>query len=93
MSIQLHRPYKIISHKQKRYASHYNIPSQQSLIVPLKEYGNDVSCDIRWEDGNGELQVLHEKLFSVENIEPLNSLIDDKLHEIWEHYYSMNKEV
>jgi hypothetical protein len=92
MSIHLNKPYKIISHKQKRYAAHYDIPAAQALIIPLKVYGTDVSCDIRWEDANGELKVLHEKIFSIENIEPLNSLIDDKLHEIWEHYYSMNKE-
>lgn len=87
MSIQLKKPYKIIFHKRKRYASHYNIPAESSLVVPIKLYGNDISCDVRWENANGELQLLSDILFSVDNIEPLNPMTDDKLHDLWQHYY------
>jgi len=93
MSIQLNKPYKIVFHKQKRYTQHYSIPANQSLVVPLKTFGTDVSCDVRWENSNGELQVLNQILFSIDNIEPLNPLIDDKLQEIWEHYYAARPEL
>jgi hypothetical protein len=92
MSIQLNKAYKIISYKQKRYTEHYKIPAQQALVVPLKKFGDDVSCDVRWENTNGELQVLNSILINVENIVPLNPMIDDKLQEIWDHYYGSTTE-
>jgi hypothetical protein len=91
MSLRLNAPYKIIHHKQKRYESHYLIPAATTLVVPLKELGEEVSCDVRWEDTNGELKVLHNKLFIVDNLVPLNAMVDVKLHEIWEHYYDKQK--
>jgi hypothetical protein len=87
MSIQLNKPYKIIFHKQKRYAAHYNIPAAQALVVPLKVYGNDLSCDVRWENSNGELQHLPQILFATDNLEPLNSMKDDKLQDLFDHFY------
>jgi hypothetical protein len=91
MSIRINTPYKIIQHKLKRYEAHYQIPAAQALVVPLKELGEEVSCDVRWEDSNGELQVLHNKLFIVDNLIQLNAMVDVKLHEIWEHYYEKQK--
>jgi hypothetical protein len=87
MSIQLTKPYKITAAKVKRYQNHYAMPADSSLIVPLKTLGNEVSCDIRWENENGELQLLENKVFVSENLVPLDPLIDHKLHELWEHYY------
>lgn len=66
---------------------HYNIPSAKSLIVPVKNFGDEVLCDVRWENENGELKVLHEKMFTSGNLIRLNPLIDEKLFEIWAHYY------
>jgi hypothetical protein len=88
MSIHLNKPYKIISIRHKRYNAHYNIPSAESVVVPLRELGSEVLCDIRWENGNGELQVLHKKMFRNDNLVPLNPLLEEKLFELWEHYYN-----
>jgi hypothetical protein len=93
MSIHLKNPYKIITNKQKRYSGHYQIPADQALVVPITMYGDEVSCDVRWENANGELQLMTRILFKVENIEPLNPMIDVKLHEIWEHYYGLEKDI
>jgi hypothetical protein len=87
MNITLNKPYKIIAYRQERYDVHYNIPSAESLIVPTKYVGDQVLCDVRWETGNGELKVLHQKMFITENLVRLNPLADEKLFEIWAHYY------
>jgi hypothetical protein len=87
MSIQLRKAYKIAQHKMKKYAAHYNIPSDKCLIIPMRSSGYDLSCDVRWEDSNGELQK-KELLFSNQNIEPLNAFKDPALHELWQHYYA-----
>jgi hypothetical protein len=91
MSLKLTKAYKIIPQKFKRYESHYHMPADRSLIVPLKIFGDEVSCDIRWEDDNGELQLLQNKIFLADNLVPLNPMLDVKLHELWQHYYESNK--
>ncbi|HYG04268.1 MAG TPA: hypothetical protein VD927_17595 [Chryseosolibacter sp.] len=92
MSIHLNKPYKIIRSRHKRYESHYGIPSAEVVVIPLRQLGADVSCDIRWEDANGQLHVIQQAMFSSDNLEPLNELLDVKLHEIWSHYYSQVRE-
>ncbi len=71
----------------RRYAPHYNIPTESSLIVPIKILGEEVSCDIRWEDDNGVLQLLEHKVFVINNLERVNAQTDPRLQELWEHYY------
>ena len=88
MSIHLKQPYKITLHKLKRYAAHYNIPAESCVVVPVASFGHDHSCEVRWENANGELQLKNGLFFSEENIEPLDALKDPGLHEIWLHYYS-----
>jgi hypothetical protein len=88
MNIHLNKPYKIIAFRQKRYAAHYNIPASDSLVVPVKNFQEEVQCDVRWENENGELKVLHEKMFVSENLIELNPLLDEKLFELWAHYYN-----
>ncbi len=88
MSIHINKPYRIIPPKEKRYNAHYNIPSANCVVVPLKQLGDEVLCDIRWEDSNGEMQVLHNKMFIVDNLIPLNEMLHVNLHEIWNHYYN-----
>jgi hypothetical protein len=87
MSIHLNKPYKIVPTRYKRYEAHLSIPADRSVIIPLKSFGDEVCCDVRWEDNNGELKVLHNVVFVSENLSPLNNFLDDKLHEIWQHYY------
>lgn len=89
MSIKLNKPYKIIPERHKRYESHYGIPAGKALIVPMRELGEEVSCDIRWEDDNGELHKLENKIFVSQNLVPLNPLLEMKLHELWQHYYEI----
>jgi hypothetical protein len=87
MSIELKKPYKIIERKFKTYEAHYHIPSVKCVIVPIKEYGDDLSCDVRWEDDEGIMHTQSQLFFSQSNIEPVDALKDFKLHEIWQHYY------
>jgi hypothetical protein len=87
MSIHINQAYRIIPSKHKRYEAHYKIPSGDVVVIPLKELGEEVSCDIRWEDANGELQVIHNAMFVKDNLVPLNAMLDTKLMEIWSHYY------
>ncbi|HYC86227.1 MAG TPA: hypothetical protein VEB86_13435 [Chryseosolibacter sp.] len=76
----------------KRYSAHYQIPADQALIVPRKNLGDEVSCDIRWENDNGELQMQENRVFVKLNLVALNPITDDKLYELWQHYYE-GKEV
>lgn len=87
MSIHIGKPYKIISLRNKRYDAHYNIPSDNCLIVPLKEYGDEALCDVRWEDANGLLQVIHNRMFVSENLVPLDPALNEKLFELWDYNY------
>jgi hypothetical protein len=87
MNIKQGLPYKITTQRAKRYATHYNILPEKCLIVPIRLFGSEASCDIRWEDDNGELFLLQNKFFVCENLVLLNALLDPKLQELWEHYY------
>ena len=88
MNIRLNKPYKIIRERLKRYTSHYRIPADKALVVPIKKFGNEVSCDIRWEDERGRLHLIENRIFVSENLVPLNALSEMELFELWEHYYS-----
>ena len=87
MNIKLNKPYKIVRERHERYMSHYNIPSAKALVVPVKKFDHEVACDIRWEDEHGRLHVRENKVFSSENLTPLNALSEMDLYELWEHYY------
>jgi hypothetical protein len=88
MSIQLNKPYRIIRWKEKRSNAHYQIPSAKVVVIPLKKLDTEVLCDVRWENDNGEMKVLHDLMFIGDNLIPLNEMIDEKLFEVWKHYYS-----
>jgi hypothetical protein len=87
MSIHLNQPYRIVPARHKRYTAHYGIPAADVVVVPLKELGEEVLCDIRWEDQNGELQVIHQAMFVKDVLFPLDQMLDMKLYDIWIHYY------
>lgn len=86
-NIKLGTGYKIIETRYKRYIEHYQIPAAECLIVPLKSYDPDLSCEVRWEDEYGVLHCKGPLLFNGENLKPINPLLDVKLFEIWQHYY------
>jgi hypothetical protein len=89
MTVKLTKPYKIVSDRMRRYESHYEIPAEKSLIVPVKVFGDEVSCDIRWEDASGEAHLLQGKLFVPDNLVALNPLFDFELYEIWSRHYKV----
>lgn len=87
MNIVLHQPYSVLPKKIAKYTTHYGITSEKFLVVPIKDYGTDVSCDVRWEDEQGMMQVRQQVVFSKENLVKLNGLLENKLQEIYSHYY------
>lgn len=87
MTIKERYPYKISLNRAKRYAAHYNINPERCLIVPLRIFGSEASCDIRWEDDNGELHHLQNKFFVIDNLVPLNAMLEPNLADLWKHYY------
>lgn len=92
MNIKLFKPYKVTQHKLKRYEAHYQVPAQRSLVVPVRLLGDEVSCDIRWLDDLGQLQLLENKIFSIQNLVPLNAMLEVELHAVWSKYYGPNKD-
>ncbi len=74
----------------KRYAAHYNINAPKCLIVPVRLFGSEASCDIRWEDETGESYHLRNKFFICENLVPLDSILDGDLTDQWIHHYASN---
>jgi hypothetical protein len=93
MNIKQGLPYKITPHRAKKYAAHYNISPERCLIVPVRLFGNEASCDIRWEDDNGELLLLQNKFFVCDSLVPFNPMLEPKLHELWEHFYDTKVDV
>lgn len=91
MSIKPGIPYKIAPLRVKKYAAHYNIVPERCVIIPTKIFGAEASCDIRWENDNGELFLLQNKFFICDNLLPLNAMLEPKLYEIWEHYYESER--
>jgi hypothetical protein len=87
MAILLNHPHRIIPTRVKRYEAHYHIPAGNALVVPMKNFGEEVLCDIRWEDSNGELKIIQNAMFVYDNLIPLRHLPDTKLFELWNHYY------
>jgi hypothetical protein len=87
MHIRLNRPYKIVSYMEDKYIDHYAIPSSKCLIVPIKNFGDEALCDVRWQDDSGEMNLRQNTMFSISNLVPLERLRDFDLFEIYKHYY------
>jgi hypothetical protein len=87
MAMHLNKPYRIKPTRQKRYEAHYHMPADYALVVPQKVLGDEVLCDIRWEDQGGQLHVIHNAMFVNDSLVSLNDRPDTKLKELWEHYY------
>jgi hypothetical protein len=88
MNIKQGFAYKIAPDKAKKYAVHYDIAPEKCLVVPIRLFGNEASCDIRWEDDNGEVILLEKKLFAGENLIPLNAMYDFELYALWKRHYN-----
>jgi hypothetical protein len=84
-NINLNTPCKIIPSKHKRYSTHYGIPGADSLIIPRKKYGDQISCEVMWKDETGETHRKPDLMFDKTYLEPLNQLKDFTLLGIWEN--------
>lgn len=85
-NIHLGKPYKISEHKHKQYVRHYEVPIGNCVVVPVKKYGDQISCDLRWKDEAGETQHRDELMFSSAYLLPLDAMKDFKLYDLWEEY-------
>lgn len=81
--IHIHKPYKIVQSKAKRYAAHYNIPAERCLILPLRELGDDVSCMVQWRNESNELEVKNGVMINHGAIEPIDPFKDDGLYDLF----------
>lgn len=84
--ITLGKPYKVSEHKHKQYNKHYDIPIHNCVVVPVKKYGDQISCDIRWRGDEGETKHRDDLMFSSAYLLPLDAMKDFKLHDLWEEY-------
>jgi hypothetical protein len=89
-NINLNTPYKIIPSKHKRYTAHYEIPSSETVVIPKKKYGDQISCEVLWKEETGEVHRKTDLVFDSTYLEPLNSIKDYLLFTLWE---SIDKEV
>ena len=85
-NIRLGKPYKVSEHKHKQYQKHYEIPIQSCVVVPVKKYGDQISCDVRWKADTGETKHRDELMFSSGYLLPLDAMKDFKLQDLWEEY-------
>lgn len=84
--IGLGKPYKVSEHKHKQYQRHYEVPIEKCVVIPVKKYGDQISCNLRWKDESGELNQREELMFSGGYLLPVDALKDFKLYELWEEY-------
>ena len=85
-NIRIGKPSKVSEHKHKQSQKHYEIPVEICVVVPVKKYGDQISCDVRWKDEAGETQQRDELMFSSAYLLPLDAMKDFKLHDLWEEY-------
>ncbi|RAW02198.1 hypothetical protein [Pseudochryseolinea flava] len=90
--VKIGKPYKIDPERAKRYAAHYNILPERTLVVPTKILGEEASCEIHWEDEGGNAHVLKGKIFVTENLVPINPMAEFMIYELWRRNYAVAKE-
>ena len=86
-NIRLGKPYKVSEHKHKQYHRHYEIPIESCVVVPVKKYGDQISCDLRWKDPSGETKQREDLMFSSAYLQPLDAMKDFHLYDLWEDYH------
>lgn len=92
-NIRLGKPYKVREHKYKQYQKHYDIPIQSCVVIPVKKYGDQISCDLRWKDEAGETNQREELMFSSAYLLPLDAMKDFMLYDLWEEYNKAEKKI
>ncbi len=91
MKIVLNHPHKIVERKQKQYDDHYHIRSAKALVVPVRALGDEVACEVRWQDDLGETRFLDNAVFQSQNLVPINAITDMEIFDRWQKYYSSEK--
>jgi len=86
-NIRLGKPYKVSEHKHKQYHRHYEVPIEDCVLVPVKKYGDQISCDLRWKDASGEIEQREDLMFSSAYLQPLDAIKDFQLYDLWEDYH------
>ena len=86
-NIRLGKPYKVSEHKHKQYHKHYEVPIEQCVVVPVKKYGDQISCDLRWKE-SGETKQREDLMFSSAYLQPLDAMKDFQLYDLWEDYHN-----
>ncbi len=84
--IGLGKPYKVSEHKHPQYRRHYQIPIEKCAVVPVKKYGDQISCHVCWKDDEGNTNSREELMFSSDYLVPVDAMEDFILHELWEEY-------
>jgi hypothetical protein len=79
-------PFRIVESKHKRYASYYQIPASEAVVIPRKAYGSQYLCDALWKDENGVIKIKTALMFDSANLVKLNPMKDYTLYTIWELY-------
>lgn len=83
-NIHLGKPYKVSEHKHKQYHRHYELPIDRCVVVPVKKYGDQISCNLHWKDDSGAILAREELMFSSAYLQPLDAMKDFRLYELWE---------
>lgn len=85
-NIHLGKPYKVSEHKHRQYNKHYEVPIENCVVIPVKKYGDQISCDLRWKDEADETQHREDLMFSSAYLQPLDAIKDFRLYDLWEDY-------
>jgi hypothetical protein len=84
----LNTPYKILPSKYKRYQKHYDLPSENCVVVPTKAYGDQAVCNVMWKNDTGQLLHKADLMFDLTNLESLSAIKDFILYELWESHHN-----
>ena len=86
MKIELNSPCKIVSRKLKQYTRHYGIPAEACLILPRKNYGDQLLCNVVWKNAAGVTELQEGLMFAASNLENVDAIRDFDLHTLWENH-------
>lgn len=84
--ICLSKPYKVSEHKHRQYHRHYELPIEKCVVIPVKKYGDQISCNVRWTEDSGQPNQRNELMFSGAYLQPVDAIKDFRLYELWEDY-------
>jgi hypothetical protein len=87
--ITLNQPYKIAQRKHKQYIAHYSIPAERCIVIPLKRFGDQLLCDIKWKDASEEIHIRQGLMMDIANLEAIDAMRDQDLYSLWETHVTI----